>query len=301
MPNRIIKESICRSDSIDSLSWFEEVLFYRLIVVCDDYGRFDGRAAIIKGSCFPLKDVTVKQINDSLNKLVSVGLVRVYETQGRPYLQMSTWGKHQQIRATKSKFPSPDEISSNVISVDINKNQPIETDSNNNPLISTDCNCPRNRESINENRESNTMCKADALALFEDLWKLYPSKKGKGQVSLAAKQRLLKVGREEMARAIGRYVTDLEKDKEWRRPQNGSTFFNSGYVDYLDENYESGSPQGNDLSELAHSKPEPGSEQTREPVESDGVQLDEEGWVDFSSMSDDEFEEYLKKRGGSDV
>ena len=24
----------------------------------------------------------------------------------------------------------------------------------------------------------------------------------------------------------------------WRKPQNGSTFFNSGYVDYLDANYE---------------------------------------------------------------
>ncbi|MDE6938470.1 MAG: hypothetical protein K2P28_09920 [Lachnospiraceae bacterium] len=30
--------------------------FYRLIVVCDDYGRFDGRPAIIKGACFPLKE-----------------------------------------------------------------------------------------------------------------------------------------------------------------------------------------------------------------------------------------------------
>ena len=37
MPNRILKESICRSDTIDHLTWFEEVLFYRLIVSCDDY------------------------------------------------------------------------------------------------------------------------------------------------------------------------------------------------------------------------------------------------------------------------
>ena len=85
MPNRILKESICRSDSIDCLSWFEEVLFYRLIVNCDDYGRFDGRTAIIKGSCFPLKDITTKDIEKSLNKLSAAGLVRVYETQGRPY------------------------------------------------------------------------------------------------------------------------------------------------------------------------------------------------------------------------
>lgn len=96
-------------------------------------------------------------------------------------------------------------------------------------------------ESINQGNQlinkKNTMCKADALALFEKLWKLYPVKKGKGQVSMAAKQRLLKVGYEEMARAIDRYKADLEKDSDWRKPQNGSTFFNSGYVDYLDENY----------------------------------------------------------------
>ncbi len=84
------------------------------------------------------------------------------------------------------------------------------------------------------------MRKADALELFEKLWKLYPAKKGKGQVSLAAKQRLLKVGYEEMVRAIDRYKAGLEKDSDWRRPQNGSTFFNSGYVDYLDENYDAG-------------------------------------------------------------
>ncbi len=83
----------------------------------------------------------------------------------------------------------------------------------------------------------NTMCKADALALFERLWKLYPEKKGKGQVSDAKKLKLLKIGYDEMVRAIERYKTELEKDKDWRKPQNGSTFFNSGYIDYLDANY----------------------------------------------------------------
>lgn len=109
MPNRIIKESICRSEEIDSLSWFEEVLFYRLIVSCDDYGRYDGRVAIIKGSCFPLKNVTAKDIEKALNKLSAVGLVRVYEAQGRPYLQLVTWEQHQNVRAKKSKYPSFDE------------------------------------------------------------------------------------------------------------------------------------------------------------------------------------------------
>ena len=110
MPNRIIKESIRTSDSINELSWFEECLFYRLIVSCDDYGRFDGRTAIIKGTCFPLKDgVTVKNIESALSKLASAGLVKRYVVDGKPYLSLPTWEQHQSVRAKKSKYPSPDD------------------------------------------------------------------------------------------------------------------------------------------------------------------------------------------------
>ena len=82
MPNRIIKESICTSDTVDALTWFEEVLFYRLIVNCDDYGRYDARPAIIRGKLFPLKDVTVKQVNEAIIKLSTVGIAKLYEVDG---------------------------------------------------------------------------------------------------------------------------------------------------------------------------------------------------------------------------
>lgn len=73
---------------------------------------------------------------------------------------------------------------------------------------------------------------------FERLWKQYPNKRGKGQVSDAKKKVLYQIGEEHIQRALKRYLDGLEKDVSWRKPQNGSTFFNSGYVDYLDENYE---------------------------------------------------------------
>lgn len=165
MPNRIIKESICRSDTINLLKPFEEVLFYRLIVVCDDYGRFDGRPEIIKGSCFPLKDTAVKDIGTSLKRLVEVGLVELYEVHGKPVLQLSTWSEHQQIRAKKSKYPAPDETC--------------------NQLISYDCNSPRNRESKYENRESysrdeNAGARAKiTIERFEYFWCCYPLDKNR--------------------------------------------------------------------------------------------------------------------------
>ena len=80
--------------------------------------------------------------------------------------------------------------------------------------------------------------KADVDAFFESVWKLYPVKKGKGQVSDTKRKVLFNLGYEAIKQAINRYLTELKKDASWRRPQNGSTFFNSGYVDYLDENYE---------------------------------------------------------------
>ena len=231
MPNRILKDSIRTSDTLQRLSWFEEVLFYRLIVSCDDYGRYDGRMEVIKGACFPLDKVEEEEIEQAIEKLLEVGLVMRYEVDDKPYIKLKTWEKYQTIRAKKSKYPDADnsrlKTSENICkqentNVPVIQSNPIQSESESNP-----------------NRNTNTMCKAEASTLFERLWKTYPLKRGKGQVSDAKKRQLLDIGFDEMHRAINRYKADLERDT-WRKPQNGSTFFNSGYVDYLDCNYGQG-------------------------------------------------------------
>lgn len=236
MPNRILKESICSSETIDALTPFEETFFYRLIVNCDDYGCFDARVKILKSRLFPLKDIRDKQIEDALSKLSLLGIVTIYEYEGRPYLQLIKWELHQQIRAKNSKYPKPGDNGVTVKKIDKNSNL-ISSDINGNQMIS---NAPviQSNQNPNQNQKKKTMCEADASALFENLWKLYPCKKGKAQVGSKAKMRLLEIGEEHLIRCIDRYKSELEKDADWRKPQNGSTFFNSGYVDYLDENYE---------------------------------------------------------------
>lgn len=110
MPNRILKESICSSESINGLSAFEETFFYRLIVNCDDYGRFDARPAILKARLFPLKErVSLKDIESALGKLADVGCVRLYRVDSKPYLYLPTWEVHQNVRAKKSKYPEPND------------------------------------------------------------------------------------------------------------------------------------------------------------------------------------------------
>lgn len=109
MPNRILKESITTSATLAELSGDEERCFTRLLVVCDDFGRFDGRASIIRGRAFTamLERVSEADVARWLDALVRVGLVIPYTAAGKPYLYVPTFPTHQQRRASKSKFPDP--------------------------------------------------------------------------------------------------------------------------------------------------------------------------------------------------
>lgn len=125
MPNRIIKESICTSSEIYQLKPEEEIFFYRLLVTCDDYGRAEARPSVLRSRCFPLK---IDQINDHdiinwLRALICNHLIAIYITDGKPYVQVKTWEKHQQVRAKRSKYPSPGTVYDGVKSFDSICNQ----------------------------------------------------------------------------------------------------------------------------------------------------------------------------------
>lgn len=121
--------------------------------------------------------------------------------------------------------------------------QVAETTTEENTVVENGTKMEQTEENVKENCEKpKENCeKSNKKAInecFERLWKQYPNKRGKGQVSDAKKKVLYQIGEEHIQRALKRYLDGLEKDASWRKLQNGSTFFNSGYVDYLDENYE---------------------------------------------------------------
>lgn len=209
MPNRILKESICTSDNIDQLSAFQETVFYRLIVNCDDYGRFDGRPKIIASKLFPLKDIRSNQIEDALRALTSAELVTLYMVDGKPFLQMNTWDRHQTIRAKKSKYPSPDEgvkASANnckQMQADANKcsRNPIQSESNPNPIrdIRADAQSARTGERN-----------------FDKLWSVYPRHEGK-QAALKAFEKI--DPDDELLERMINAIMAQKKSAQWADPQ----------------------------------------------------------------------------------
>ena len=144
MPNRIIKESICTSETIDRLSPFQETAFVRLIVNCDDFGRFFGNPKIVSSRLYPLRDVTPEEMENALETLRNVGLITRYVVDGKPYIQVNTWAEHQQTRAAKSKYPA----------VGDGQIQPVP--GNCNQMISNDIKCSRYSYSINDTRNTIT-------------------------------------------------------------------------------------------------------------------------------------------------
>lgn len=109
MPNRIIKESIRTSRSVNNMTDFEFRLWVHLITYVDDFGRGSADPEILKGFLFPRrKGVTDTQIENVLCKMATAGIILLYDVDGESYLQFPNWEKHQSVRAKVSKFPAPE-------------------------------------------------------------------------------------------------------------------------------------------------------------------------------------------------
>ena len=176
MPNRIIKESLCASEKIASLSDFEFQLWIGLITQADDAGRGDARPAIIRGRVFPFRDrLSIKDIDVALQALAAKGCVSLYTVDGRPYFWFPGWVKHQRVRDCKPKYP-----------------EPTKTEGNNSmPQVAASCGeLPQDAALIKSESESNPNPKSARvdLALFDRFYAAYPRKQGKSKAMDAFKK-----------------------------------------------------------------------------------------------------------------
>ena len=109
MPNRWLRDSILASRTLAGLSDFAERLFFRLMVVADDYGRFNSDPAIVRSVCFPLLTDAIKcsRIEEALDELIRARIARFYLTEGKVIGELINFTRFQQPRAKKSKFVEP--------------------------------------------------------------------------------------------------------------------------------------------------------------------------------------------------
>ena len=209
MPNRILKESIRTSKSVNAMSDFQFRIWAYLITYVDDYGRGSADPELLKGFVFPRrKGVTEATIQKALADLANTGSVILYEVGGDPYLCFPNWGDHQIVRNKVSKFPSPEEgkliFASNCMQ-----------------LNAIECNCKQmfpesnpiqNPGSRIQNPESDTRTRVEGD--FDTFWSNYPRKEGKEKARSAFAK--VKVSLDVMLNALDRQ----KKSNQWRK-ENG--------------------------------------------------------------------------------
>ena len=172
MPNRIIKESIRTSRSVNALNDFEFRVWLYLITYVDDYGRGSADPELLKGFVFPRrKAVTEQQIKRALDNLAITGMINLYDVDGESFFCFPNWSKHQRIQTKKSKFPEPDdaELQKSTVS---HRESPPESESNPNP------------ESESKSEENTAGAQAlpatsPSESKFDLFWQAYPKKVGK--------------------------------------------------------------------------------------------------------------------------
>lgn len=110
MGNRIIKETIRTSKSINALNDFQFRLWVYLLTYVDDYGRGSADTELLKGFVFPRrKEVREQDIEKGLDALERNGSIRRYRVAGESYFCFPNWGNHQRIQTKQSKFPAPED------------------------------------------------------------------------------------------------------------------------------------------------------------------------------------------------
>jgi len=166
LPNRVIKESLCESEKIASLSDFEFRLWIGLILHVDDAGRGDARPAIIKGHVFPLRDrVTTKDIDAAIHALAAKGCVSLYEIGGKPYFWFPSWANHQRIRDVRPRYPEPPAVCDSA--ADCGELRQTAADCGELPQIAADCGSrmrPRAPAESESNPNPNTNPKGNTPA-----------------------------------------------------------------------------------------------------------------------------------------
>lgn len=85
------------------MSYGAQSLYVSLLTLVDDWGRYDARVALLYGECFVLRsDSNPQETAAFRSELREVGLIEIYEVEGKEYLQLTNW---QERKRGPSKFP----------------------------------------------------------------------------------------------------------------------------------------------------------------------------------------------------
>lgn len=170
MPNRMLRDSALASKKLARVNAEAERLYWRLLMVADDFGRFDADPVVLRAKCFPRHGtaITDRTVKSAWMDLVINGLILEYTVNGDTLGQFAKWD--QRVRAEKSRFPGPECGQLRADDRGVRSAAAVDED------VVVDVDDRRRRSPA-----------ASPLEGFEEFWTAYPRKKAKGDACNAWK------------------------------------------------------------------------------------------------------------------
>ena len=158
---------ILTSEKLNAIDEGSENLFYHILVLVDDFGRYYAKPEIIRAYCYPLRELSLQVIIERLDELESIRLIQRYRNNGETYLEIVEFEKYQKFRSDikrKEDFPKPTEVRNEY---DTSRNE-------------SDTSRDVEKSTVNRNRSNNKGENENEYPLeFRLFWHCYPKPIGK--------------------------------------------------------------------------------------------------------------------------
>lgn len=218
---RNIKPGFFKNEILVELAFEHRLLFVGLWTMADREGRLEDRPTKIKMELFPADSVDV---DGGLQALHDNGFVQRYEADGKRFIQVLAWGKHQNphMKEAKSMIPAPGEHGASTVQA------PTKADTSPADSLIPDSGFSDSKGTSTAQQAARGVgvarkAKVKTSTGFERFWAAYPVKKGKADAERHWKTQ----GLDPLTDLIIAHVQRMQaEDDQWRRRfiPHGSTY-----------------------------------------------------------------------------
>jgi len=244
---RMLDRVIILSKKINSVSEGAENLYYRLLVMTDDYGRYHADPKILRGVVYPRRKITHAIVKRRLEELFKVGLIRIYEEDSEKYLEITKFEEHQKFRPDRKRraeFPKPKRF------LPFLQGSDGKMDTTGKPLV------VNGKPSVVSKLSKDKLSKDNIYPLlFEKFWQEYPRKKEK-RVAFDVFNKLKKGEQEQVIICARNYHEEVKNKKiEESYIKHPATFLRKErWRDYLKQKVNPTQKEFDELLEKIESK-----------------------------------------------
>ena len=194
---RTIKPEFPHSESLGRVSRDARLCFVLLWTQADDSGRLRGSSRMLASLLFPYDDDAPALMDGWLGDLERIGSIRRYEVDGKHYIDIPNWLKHQRIDHP-GKSAHPDFVASS------------RTFASPREASREDQGPRKGREGTKEGtKECSTELSVISRTPFDNFWELYPRKIGKGAARKAYAEAIRKAGPDDIEAGVARFRAGL--------------------------------------------------------------------------------------------